>query len=108
MALRVAHCHCSSLIEQLLFFLRWRLASRLVCFRSGAGAWESLARALVFLGRMFQRGGGVQPAARLSFKCSFFLAVATSIPPRMFDVTVGKLPRGASELFLRVPTKIKR
>ena len=40
----------------------------------------------VFLGQMFQRGGGVQPAARPSFKCFFFLAVATSIPPRMFDV----------------------
>ena len=65
---------------------RWRLASCRVCFRSGAGAWEGLARALVFLGQMFQRGGGVQPAARPSFKCSFFLAVATSIPPRMFDV----------------------
>ena len=57
---------------------------------------------------MFQRGGGVQPAARPYFKCFFFLAVATSIPPRMFDVTVGKLPRGASELFFRVPTKTKR
>ena len=33
--------------------------------------WEGLARALVFLGQMFQRGGGVQPAARPSFKCLF-------------------------------------
>ena len=45
---------------------RWRLASCRVCFRSGAGAWEGLARALVFLGQMFQRGGGVQPVARLA------------------------------------------
>ena len=50
---------------------RWRLASCRPCFRSGAGAWEGLARALVFLGQMFQRGGGVQPAARPSFKCLF-------------------------------------
>ena len=62
----------------------------------------------VFLRQMFQRGGGVQPAARPSFKCFVFLAVATSIPPRMYDVTVGKLPPGASELFFRVPTKTKR
>ena len=48
--------------------------------------WKRLARALVVAGQMFQRGGGVQPAARPSFKCFFFLAVATSIPPRMFDV----------------------
>ena len=65
---------------------RWRLASCRVCFRSGAGAWEGLARALVFLGQMVRRGGDVQPAARPYFKCFFFLAVATSIPPRMFDV----------------------
>ena len=52
---------------------RWRLASCRVCFRSGAGAWEGLARALVFLGQMFQRGGGVQPAARPSFKCLFLV-----------------------------------